>query len=157
MGVTKAFCGRGFLLVRYSEAIVYLKSHVGSSSFVRCPESRSVRFSEVALVLQLRWFQSVTRSLSVIERLSASRRVRYRRLDCICVIIANYNNYYNNIVLRSKTAARWVFSFFFLQHFILLSLLVPWIKKEKTEKKTKQKTDIINFYTECHEWYNVWL
>ena len=30
-----------------------LKSHVGSSSFVRCPESRSVRFSEVALVLQL--------------------------------------------------------------------------------------------------------
>ena len=30
-----------------------LKSHVGSSSFVRCPESRSVRFSEVVLVLQL--------------------------------------------------------------------------------------------------------
>ena len=30
-----------------------LTSHVGSSSFVRCPESRSVRFSEVALVLQL--------------------------------------------------------------------------------------------------------
>ena len=30
-----------------------LKSHVGSLSFVCCPESRSVRFSEVALVLQL--------------------------------------------------------------------------------------------------------
>ena len=30
-----------------------LKSHVGILSFVRCPESRSVRFSEVALVLQL--------------------------------------------------------------------------------------------------------
>ena len=29
-----------------------LESHVGSWSFVRCPETRSVRFSEVAYVLQ---------------------------------------------------------------------------------------------------------
>ena len=30
-----------------------LKGHVGSSNLVRCPESRSVRFSEVRLALQL--------------------------------------------------------------------------------------------------------
>ena len=72
MGVARAWfpaqCPRGDFV---------LKSHVGSSNLVRCPELRSVRFSEVDLALQLSILisTSVTRSLSVVERLSASRRV----------------------------------------------------------------------------------
>ena len=50
--------------------------------FVRCPESGSVRFSEVANVLQLWYFQSVTRQVSVVAWVSASRRVRYGRFHC---------------------------------------------------------------------------
>ena len=46
------------------------------------PESGSVRFSEVANVLHL---QSVSWVASVVERLSASRRVRYGRFDCISI------------------------------------------------------------------------
>ena len=49
MGVTISFYGCDFLFVRYIFGGNFvLKSHVGSSSFVRCRESRSVRFSEVA-------------------------------------------------------------------------------------------------------------
>ena len=59
-----------------------LKSHVGSLNGVLCPESRSVRFLGGS-VLQ---FQSVTRSVSAVGRLSASRRVRYRRFNCIYYI-----------------------------------------------------------------------
>ena len=51
--------------------------------FVRCPESESIRFSEVAYVLQLWYFQSVTRHVSVVAWVSASRRVRYGRFHCI--------------------------------------------------------------------------
>lgn len=62
--------------------IFVLKSHVGSLNLVRCLESGSICFLEVGLVLQLCWFQSVTRRLSVVEKSSASRRIRYQRLDC---------------------------------------------------------------------------
>ena len=41
-------------------------SAVRRKDFVRCPESGSVRFSEVANVLQLWYFQSVTRQVSVV-------------------------------------------------------------------------------------------
>ena len=54
-----------------------------AQDFVRCPESGSVRFSEVANVLQLWYFQSVTRQVSVVAWVSASRRVRYGRFHCI--------------------------------------------------------------------------
>ena len=50
--------------------------------FVRCPESGSVRFSEVANVLQLWYFQSVTWQVSVVAWVSASRRVRYGKFHC---------------------------------------------------------------------------
>ena len=50
--------------------------------FVRCPESGSVRFSEVANVLQRWYFQSITRQVSVVAWVSASRRVRYGRFHC---------------------------------------------------------------------------
>ena len=60
MGLGQAFYGRDHIIlwVWFPVCPLFggnfvLKSHVGSSSFVRCPESRSVRFSEVALVLQL--------------------------------------------------------------------------------------------------------
>ena len=59
------------------------KSPVGSSNLVRCPESRSIRLSEVAYALVLQQFQSVTQCLSAVERLSTSRRVCYGRFDCI--------------------------------------------------------------------------
>ena len=40
-----------------------------------CPESRSIRFSEVANVLQLWYFQSVTQEVSFVVWVSASRRL----------------------------------------------------------------------------------
>ena len=54
-----------------------------AQDFVRCPESGSVRFSEVANILQLCYFHSVTRQVSVVTWVSASRRVRYGRFHCI--------------------------------------------------------------------------
>ena len=53
-----------------------------AQDFVRCPESGSVCFSEVANILQLWYFQSVTRQVSVLAWVSASRRVRYGRFHC---------------------------------------------------------------------------
>ena len=50
---------------------------VQRKDFVRCPESGSVHFSEVANVLQLWHFQSVTLQVSVVAWVSASWRVRY--------------------------------------------------------------------------------
>ena len=49
----------------------------------RCPELGSVRFSEVTNVLQLWYFQSVTRQVSVVAWVSASQRVCYGRFHCI--------------------------------------------------------------------------
>ena len=48
---------------------------------VRCPEFRGGRFSEVANVLQVLGFQSVTRTLSALWSVSASRSVRSGRFD----------------------------------------------------------------------------
>ena len=49
---------------------------------VRCSEFRSGRFSEVANVLQVWDFQSVTRTLSALGSVSASRSVRSGRFYC---------------------------------------------------------------------------
>ena len=53
-----------------------------AQDFVRCPESGSVRFSEVANILQLWYFQSITWQVSVVAWVSASWRVRYGRFRC---------------------------------------------------------------------------
>ena len=66
-------------------------SAVRREYFVRCPESGSVRFSEVANVLQLWYFQSVTRQVSVVAWVSASRKVRYGRFHCIHVHMYMYS------------------------------------------------------------------
>ena len=50
LGRASVIMGAWFPGVRYLEAKLYLKSSVGSRDFVRCPESRSVRFSEAAYV-----------------------------------------------------------------------------------------------------------
>ena len=47
--------------------------------FVRCRNPEASASPEVANVLQLWYFQSVTRQVSVVAWVSASRRVRYRR------------------------------------------------------------------------------
>ena len=62
-----------------------------AQDFVRCPESGSVRFSEVANILQLWYFQSVTRQVSVVAWVSASRRVRYGRFHCISLQLNIYS------------------------------------------------------------------
>ena len=55
----------------------------GTKDSVRCSEFRGGRFSEVANVLQVWNFQSVTRTLSTLGSVSASRSVRSRRFYCI--------------------------------------------------------------------------
>ena len=55
----------------------------GSKDSVRCSEFRGGRFSEVANVLQVWDFQSVTRTLSALGSVSASRSVRSGRFYCI--------------------------------------------------------------------------
>ena len=69
--------------VHYLQAKYVRWSTVWHEDFVRCPESRNVRFSEVANVLQLWYFQSVTQQVSFVAWVSASRRVRYGRVHCI--------------------------------------------------------------------------
>ena len=56
----------------------------GTKDSVRCLEFRSGRFSEVANVLQVWDFQSVTRTLSALGSVSASRSVRSGRFYCTC-------------------------------------------------------------------------
>ena len=60
-----------------------LKKRFGTKDGVRCPEFRGGRFSEVANVLQVWDFQSVTRTLSALGSVSASRSVRSGRFYCI--------------------------------------------------------------------------
>ena len=55
----------------------------GTKDSVRCSEFRGGRFSEVASVLQVWDFQSVTRTLSALGSVSASRSVRSGRFYCI--------------------------------------------------------------------------
>ena len=58
----------------------------GTTDSVRCPEFRGGRFSEVANVLQVSGFQSVTRTLSALGSVSASRSVRSGRFYCIYMV-----------------------------------------------------------------------
>ena len=69
--------------------------------FVRCPESGSVRFSEVANVLQLWYFQSVIWHVSVVAWVSASRRVRYGKFHCTPVATREAQYWY--IILTSSS------------------------------------------------------
>ena len=70
----------GFQSVRYLE----VKKRFGTKDSVRCSEFRGGRFSEVTNVLQVWDFQSVTRTLSTLGSVSASRSVRSGRFYCIC-------------------------------------------------------------------------
>ena len=63
-------------------------SAVGTEKSVRCPEFSGGRFSEVAIVLHKRDFESVTGTLSALGSVSASRSVRSGRFYCI----RNYNS-----------------------------------------------------------------
>ena len=60
-----------------------LRKRFGAKDSVRCSEFRGGRFSEVANVLQVWDFQSVTRTLSALGSVSASRSVRSGRFYCI--------------------------------------------------------------------------
>ena len=54
---------------------------------VCCPEFRGGRFSEVANVLHVKAFQSVTGLLAAVGSVSASRTVRSERFDCIALAL----------------------------------------------------------------------
>ena len=73
----------GFRSVRYLEVKNTLQKRFGTKDSVRCSEFRGGRFSEVANVLQVWDFQSVTRTLSALGSVSASRSVRSGRFYCI--------------------------------------------------------------------------
>ena len=65
----------GFRSVRYLEVKIRCKNE----DSVRCSEFGGGRFSEVANVLQVWDYQSVTRALSALGSVSASRSVRSGR------------------------------------------------------------------------------
>ena len=62
-----------------------LQKRFGTKNSVRCSEFRGGRFSEVANVLQVWDFQSVTRTLSALGSVSASRSVRSGRFYCTSI------------------------------------------------------------------------
>ena len=74
----------GFRSVRYLEVKIRCKKRFGTKDSVRCSEFGGGRFSEVANVLQVWDFQSVTRALSARGSVSASRSVRSGRFYCTC-------------------------------------------------------------------------
>ena len=76
--------GCGFRSVRYLEVKIRSQTRFGTKDSVSCLEFRSGRFSEVANVLQVWDFQSVTRTLSALGSVSASRSVRSGRFYCTC-------------------------------------------------------------------------
>ena len=65
-----------------------MQKRFGTKDSVRCSKIRGGHFSEVAIVLQVWDFQSVTRMLS------ASQSVRSGRFYCIYKNIIIYNNIY---------------------------------------------------------------
>ena len=73
-------CGRG---CPHLEVILYGGRSFGGERGVGCPEFRGGRFLEVANALYIWAFQSMTRTLSAIGSVSASRRVRSERFYCI--------------------------------------------------------------------------
>ena len=62
-----------------------LQKRFGTKDSVHCSEFRGGRFSEVANVLQVWDFQSVTRTLSALGSVSASQSVRSGRFYCKCI------------------------------------------------------------------------
>ena len=60
-----------------------LQNRFGTKDTVRCSEFRGGRFSEVANVLQVWDFQSVTRTLSILGSVSASQSVRSGRFTVV--------------------------------------------------------------------------
>ena len=64
-----------------------LQKRIGTKDSVRCSEFRGGRFSEVANVLQVWDFQSVTRTLSALGSVSASRSVCSGRFYCIYILM----------------------------------------------------------------------
>ena len=64
-----------------------LQKRFGTEDSVRCSEFGGGRFSEVANVLQVWDFQSVTRALSALGSVSASRSVCSGRFYCISLHI----------------------------------------------------------------------
>ena len=71
---------------------MYGRRSFGDEHRVRCPEFGGGRFSEVANVLYIWDFRSVTSSLSALGSVSASRTVRSERFNCIHGQITVTNN-----------------------------------------------------------------
>ena len=67
-----------------------LQKRFGTKDSVHCSEFRGGRFSEVANVLQVWDFQSVTRTFSTLGSVSASRSVRSGRFYCIILYYIIY-------------------------------------------------------------------
>ena len=81
----------GFRSVRYLEVKLKIrcKNALGPRT-VRCSEFRGGRFSEVANVLQVWDFQSVTKTLSALGSVSASRSVRSGRFYCNIALVSRH-------------------------------------------------------------------
>jgi len=77
----------GFRSFRYLEVKMRCKKRFGTKDSVRCSEFRDGRFSEVAIVLQVWDFQSVTRALSALGSESTSRSVHSGRFYCINILM----------------------------------------------------------------------
>jgi len=75
----------GFRSVRYLEVKIRCKSVFGPRIVSAVRSLEVVRFSEVANVLQVWDFESVTTALSALGSVSASRSVRSGRLYCILI------------------------------------------------------------------------
>ena len=77
-----SFSRCSFRSVRYLEEEYVAKTLWCQECSVRCSEFRGVCFSEVANVLQIWDFEFVTRTLSALGSVSASRSVHSERFDC---------------------------------------------------------------------------
>ena len=75
-----------------------LRKRFGAKDSVRCSEFRGGRFSEVANVLQVWDFKSVTRTLSALGSVSASRSVRSGRFYCIVLLAQNCAGYSSYVI-----------------------------------------------------------
>ena len=76
-----------------------LQKCFGTKDSVRCSEFRGGRFSEVANVLQVWDFQSMTRTLSALGSVSASRSVRSGRFYCSWQCKPTYFDFFNGITI----------------------------------------------------------
>ena len=92
----------GFRSVRYLEVKIRYKKRFGTEDSVRCSELGGGRFSEVANVLQVWDFQSVTRALSALGSVSASRSVRSGRFYCTYIPLET------NTTIKTDTYCVWL-------------------------------------------------